>query len=530
MDLVDLPLKSEEKKEYEMRKFLSKSVLAGMGIMMAASVSQATDVKMYPGADAAITGDGAPMLIANEALTSAGLAAVDVGDIVLLDNGSLVITTSVLSPASIELSFAANAAIEAATANEYHLAIWTDDAAADGAIQQSELTAVVTDNLGTTAVGVVADGTLTFTPDAGAVLNAGAGVDLPVGSKLVVITDNNADATDIANGGLNFSIDAGTALDSSLTLNVSEGGGVAGSAVVAQAMNQYVLCNTSDKFDAMINLKADPSDTQFVVGGGAVDATHDVAGISLTSRDTVDTTSCGDSTNMSGQFIVKQDAAGGSIDELVGKLTGSDQAISGMADAGAAAIAYADGGWISPIVDVSAGGGGALFTFAATVDGTTAIDARSFGFNVVSTPEANFTAITYEYNEGHSAGAWGSTGYVGHTPYVPFGFDGYTAFFKIANNSNVDGPITVTGVCQNLTDGVDVPSVTGSAGTIQAGTLMTLGQGTMATALGLDEAKDYHCDISVAVGVSSSSITMGAYQSDPVGRTMLPVYTNYSRQ
>lgn len=522
--------KKKKKKEIRMRKILNKSVLAGMGILLAASVSQATNVDMYPGAGAVIDGSGSPMLIANEALNSDGIGAGDVADISALVNGSLVITTAIKNPKNIVLSFSDSASVSSATVDVYYLAVWTDDVGADKIIQDTELVTVTEDD-GTVIEGGTADGFLTFAAIGASGLHAGAGNDLPIGSKLVVVTDADTNASNGITGGFNFEILAGVAVGSSVTLDVSESDGASqGSAVIAEMKNQYVLCaNANGRFNAQIDLDADPSRTRFIGGVpfGDVTETEDEGTILLLSRNHSLTDLCGDSIDMRDLFLATQNGVGGSLNALKGKLTGSNQAFDKMTDIGGNTISYADGGWTSP-VDALAGAV-TMFTFNAEVDGDTVIESRSFDFNVVTTPEAKYPAITYEFMPNESMGGWSSSGYEAKTPYVPFGFAGYTAFFKIANDSvGVDGDVTVTGVCQNITDGVNEPAATGVVGTSKAGTVMTIGQAEMATAFGLDAAKSYHCSVSVAVDVTADAIRMGAYQSDPVGRTMLPVYPNGS--
>ena len=325
---------------------------------------------------------------------------------------------------------------------------------------------------------------------------------------------------------MNFEIAAGGSTNASYDITVIEAEGTpqeqSGTTTMLQGMNEYVLCSPTP-MDGLVDLNAATPRTQFTVADATV--LQDTARYSLSDRNTVNTNNptCGDGLNYTGQFFATQAAAGGSVNSIVGTLTGSDQAIAKMND-GAVDVTYAGGGWAHSVGVAVTLGGTTFFPYVATVNGTDTIDTRAFGFSVTSTPaNGDFATMIYEFNEKISAGAWTSAGYQARTPYMPFNYPGYNAFFKIVNTHSItDGEVTVSGICTNTATGAAV-TASGVVGTSVHQQEMTVSSSDIATALGLG-TDSHQCAVTLDVNVPSGNINAAGIQIGPDGRTALPMY------
>ncbi len=511
-ELIPLPgtgeaLNTRKEKEITMRKVFSRVALAGLGVALAATSASAVGVTVYNGP---IDPDNVgPVYIANEALDiTNGIAAaalLDVGQDA--DVGEMVVTTSILNPNSLAFSLSGGD-LNAPTQDLYYL-------------HTVEATPrVVTDSNGDPVPGDAVNGTIEFVPTIiGGMKLGDAQTDLPRGTRLRIVTAT-APAGTVVTGGLNFSIENGNAHNASYDITVTQGGGATATTTLAVGTNQFVLCPLGG-MNETISLDVVPSRTLFEGGD------DDAASVNLSDR--AASTTC--SADISGQFagFIADTAYGsGSVDSFDLSLISTDQAIDRVDatvfggpvpyDAGAWTVTYDGDGGIE-LLDI---------TFTATVTGTDPIVTRSFQWLAVSTPvNDNFLPVTYGPV---GAGAWRTEGYEAFIPYIPFGVNGFNAFLKVANtSSDTEGMMSVMADCTEYVNSV-------AAGTLRnlpvsgdgmikmstPGSDLTVGQSEMIEALGLDSGV-YHCAVTLMVDVGAEDVFSVAFQTDPVGRTDIPV-------
>ncbi len=459
-----------------MKKVLSKVALAGLGVAMVATSANAASIAI----------DG-PLYFANEALSSAG---VESGDIMGVGGTTMIITTSIKNPSNLVFSMTGGS-LSVPDGGTYVLGVLDAD---------DVVVNTVTDTDGFDVIGSAVNGEVVFEPNDGAGLKAGADTDLLVGSRLVFTNP------------LNFDIAADQAHNGTYTIQVAEANGEAESTTFATGANQYDVC-VWNLMDATIDLEAEPSRTTFM-NEQVQDWVHFV----LQDR----RNNCGPQDGITGNFLLEVQSTdeGGSLAEFAMNINSSDQAIETF-EMNGTEVDFEDGGWSSD------GGwfGNWHADSVATVTGEDPIEARDFTAELVSEPESDdYLSVTYTAE----AGEWKSAGYSAEIPYIPFGAAGFTAFLKVANQSDdTSGDISITAVCTEFVAGVAGETVTGG-GVIKsspAGSNMTVGQAEMASVIGLEEGL-YHCAINLFVDVEAESVRAAGFQSDPVGRTDLPLYPN----
>ncbi len=520
-----------------MKKMLSKAALAGVGMAFIATSAGAVGITVYKNKEMSSANIG-PVYIANEALdVTNGLAANDVKDIgsgAAHTVGQMVIKTSVLNPSSIELSMTGGSlSVPEDAGHKYYLGVW-DDANTDNIVDDGELT-YVTDTAGIAPVeGSAVNGKVTFEPDDGAGLKGDGGADLAIGSKLFVVADSDTDNSNGVTHGLNFSIAAGNAHNATYEIKVVEALGTAdessATTTLAMGANRYQVC-VATKADATIRLEADPPRTDF-----GTTITSDVIEFEFDDRNASPACTTGD-TGMVNAFATGVPSGGGSVAHYSVAVEASSQAVKTVADGGVAATvaggvfavdAYANGGW-ALTADLAPVNFDQNIKYTFTVNGTDPIEPRVFNAKIVSKPEStDFLPLTYEAY----LGRWSSSGYFAQIPYIPFGVNGYNAFIKIANTSELTaGDISVSGVCTEFTGGTAGATVTGG-GVVKSSPAqsdLTVSMAEMAAAIGLGNGV-YHCAVNLNVDVEDEKIKAAAFQSDPNGRTMLPLYPNGSKQ
>lgn len=523
-------------KEKKMRKTLGKAALAALGLTMVAGSASAIEVDMYVDETGPTAG---PALLANEAysttagipanaINSVGPAVFGVGDL----QGALVITTGVNSPTRIEMTLD-NGEFVAASTGQYNLFAW-DDADNDGVIDDGELGQALEGSTGNVVDGVVAGDTITWV---GPLSHFDGGL-LAAGTRVVALDsdDGGAPAAGGNELGLDFLVNDGLAQNDVINVTVTEGNpfGPDNSATTAfaQLANQFVLCVDAPPqvFDAVIDIEAaNGPRTAFTAG-----ANDDVSQYRFIDRNGNDTSvvglSCGDSTDLRAHYYATADDDG-AVAVVQGHLSSSqdDQAVATMdlaalgdvdADANIA-FSAADDAWVTaPDNNVASANANEVYEFTATVDGT-AINTRTFNFEIRSTPAAGFFEMVYTTT---GEGQWTlGAGYSSIITYFPLNFSGYNAFIQATNRSAEDAPVTLAGTCLNTVTNVQLQA-NGNVGTVGSNEHVTFTSADVLTALGLDADTTYQCAIEVMSEAPGTLFQIAGIQIGPDGRTMLPVY------
>jgi len=130
---------------------------------------------------------------------------------------------------------------------------------------------------------------------------------------------------------------------------------------------------------------------------------------------------------------------------------------------------------------------------------------------------------------------WDINGMQVKIPYIVFNATGYLSFVKVANEGPTDAEMQADAIIWNVTDNPGAPeSATLMQGVdvkvIPAISITTVSEAEFNTALGLDDTKLYHVELTLTVVAPQNSVHVAAFQKSPDGRTDIPVLYNVNNQ
>ncbi len=501
--------------------------------------------------------------------------------------------TGVLNPNKLDITLD-KGSFTASTQTKYVACLWTDGSArtggavwsvanitgaANGTIDAGELLPIIATGAPTAWATVSVNSGAIILDSSGAGLKAvedGNGdfdagttvIDLPIGGKVVFI-DNAALA--VAGGapntaglgakldaaitacGVNAVVNSGLTADSVVTVTLTQNrsygvGEETTTTPMLTMMNQYLAVvedglAADEKFDAVIDTSASPSRTKFESA-----VVLDKMVVKVVDRNSVATNVAPytDSTTYVGTYLTTQASNGGAVDDLTLRVIGSNQAIksSGGALIGATDITStydSTNGWWTTTGDVTITGT-TTCTYTLTVDGTTAINTRSFTTSVIGKP-ASSKYFTITYLNAGAAGQWTLNGLQVKVPYIALNQSGYVSFIKIVNNSSLDAAVTAditlwkysaTASIDTLADWAATTKSSVGLGTSKAGSTMTISatdiKNKLLSSASFDLGTDaYHAAMNLVVNAPENEVHITAFQKDTVGRTVIPIlYDNGS--
>lgn len=130
---------------------------------------------------------------------------------------------------------------------------------------------------------------------------------------------------------------------------------------------------------------------------------------------------------------------------------------------------------------------------------------------------------------------WEINGMQVKIPYMVLNGAGYLSFVKVANEGPTDAEMQADAIIWNVTDNPGAPeSATFLKGidvkVIPAESITTVSEAEFNTALGLNDTKLYHVELTLTVVAPQNSVHVAAFQKSPDGRTDIPVLYNVNNQ